>query len=254
MGLNAGKTVYCMHTKTWYKYIPFALFAAIAVIAVFLAFSHKITDKPVAQNAPANSSIHPRGNDVLGQVLGASTETTIPLDENPAITPVPKLLMPIQGGLARVTKKPFGLYVTPSSSPVSDDIFTGYHTGVDFESFPNEQNTDVTVTAACDGKVQLKKWANGYGGVLAQACKIDGLDVTIIYGHLKLQSIIVSPGQTLRAGNTIGLLGQGFSQETDGRRKHLHFDIHKGSAINILGYVQSQDDLANWIDPMQYLK
>src|SRR6185503_698096 len=146
------------------------------------------------------------------------------------------------------------LKVSPETSPVENDIFYGFHTGLDFETFPAEQNTNVVITAACDGAVKMNTWAKGYGGVLVQSCKLDGQDVTVIYGHMKLDSISAKVGQTLLAGDTIGFLGDGFTHETDGRRKHLHFDIHKGSDLNILGYVPTKDDLAEWIDPTPYLK
>lgn len=56
----------------------------------------------------------------------------------------PRLAWPINSALERVTKKSFGIYVTPQSSPVSPEKFTGYHTGVDFEITPDEENKDRT--------------------------------------------------------------------------------------------------------------
>jgi hypothetical protein len=52
----------------------------------------------------------------------------------------------------------------------------------------------------------------------------------------------------------LAVLGTGFSTETDGERKHLHLGIHKGTAINILGYVQNSSELNNWVDITKYLK
>lgn len=234
--------------KTRYTIIALVLIAAITAVAVFNASNSHISAQQVVQNTSPASLGSIRGPAViLGQVAGAATETAITM-------PVPKLLMPISIGLARVTKKPYGLFVTPENSPVADDIFTGFHTGIDFETFPSEQNTDVTITAACDGTVLLKEWATGYGGVIVQSCKLDGEDVTVIYGHLDLASITSQVGQTLKAGDRIGILGQGSTHETDGRRMHLHFDIHQGTEINILGYVGKQDELANWLDPINYLQ
>lgn len=240
--------------QTRYTYIAVVLVAAIISIAVFMVSNSSILAQSVdqsmqqgVQNTSTASNGFIRGASVsLGQVAGGSTTF--------AIKPEPKLSMPISQGLTRVTKKSFGLFVTPQNSPVANDIFNGYHTGIDFEANTSEQNTDVTITAACDGKVLLKQWATGYGGVLVQACKIDGEDATVIYGHLNLDSIRPAVGQAMLAGDKIGSLGQGFSHETDGRRKHLHFDIHKGTEINILGYIDKQGDLANWLDPMKYLE
>jgi len=45
------------------------------------------------------------------------------------------------------------------------------------------------------------------------------------------------------------VLGDHESAETDGERKHLHFGIHKGSDIDMRGYVAIEEELENWIDP-----
>jgi murein DD-endopeptidase MepM/ murein hydrolase activator NlpD len=172
-------------------------------------------------------------------------------------TPPPtsaQLANPISNALSRITKKPFGIYVTPKTSPVQPEKFQGYHTGVDFETTPGEQNVDVPIFAACDGKLLMKKYATGYGGVAVQACKIDGADVTVIYGHVRLASVIPNAGDPLTAGKQIAVLGTGYSSETSGERKHLHFGIHKGAGINILGYVQVQSQLSSWLNAAAYLK
>lgn len=98
------------------------------------------------------------------------------------------------------------------------------------------------------------KYRGGYGGIAVQACKLDNQNITVIYGHLRLPSIVSNVGQELASGDKLAVLGTGFSQETDGERKHLHLGIHKGTAINILGYVQNPAELQNWIDITKYLK
>lgn len=164
------------------------------------------------------------------------------------------LASPILDWQARVTKKPFGIYVSPTDSPVSPERFTGYHTGVDFETFADEQNVDVPIMAICSGKLLLKEYASGYGGVAVQSCTLNGEAVTIIYGHLRLSSIIPAKGKLLTAGEKFAVLGTGYTSETDGERKHLHLGIHKGTSINILGYVQTQAALAQWLDVTRYLQ
>lgn len=166
----------------------------------------------------------------------------------------PQLSLPVDNALARVTKKPFGLKVSPQNSPVSPEKFAGYHTGTDFETLPEEANIDVTVKAVCAGKLLVKKYATGYGGVVVQACKLYGADVTIVYGHVKLASIVKAVGVSLAAGDEIGVLGKGYSSETDGERKHLHLGIHKGTNVNILGYVQSAGLLSGWLNALDYMK
>lgn len=160
---------------------------------------------------------------------------------------------PIDRAKERVTKKPFGIYIDSATSPVQPERFVGFHTGTDFETFADEAKTDVEVRAICDGTIQDKRTASGYGGLLVTSCTIDGQAVTVVYGHLKLSSIEKGRGEKVVAGEDIGVLGEGGSRETDGERKHLHLGIHKGSAINILGYTLQQKNLSEWLDPCVYV-
>jgi hypothetical protein len=161
---------------------------------------------------------------------------------------------PLTGALSRVTKKPFGIKVSPGNSPVSPERFSGYHTGADFEILPGEENMDVQVLAVCDGILIYKNSVSGYGGVAIQSCVVKNAPITALYGHLRLGSITLAKGTALKSGQEIGVLGTGYSTETDGERKHLHLSIHKGTAIDLLGYVQKSVDLAGWIDPVSLLK
>ncbi len=174
------------------------------------------------------------------------------------ITPVPPVALaiaePIANALSRVTKKPFGIYVMPGFSPVNPERFTGYHTGVDFETTPTEQKADIPVYAICPGKILIKEWASGYGGVVNVSCTLSGQAVTVTYGHLRLASILKKVGETLAQGEEIGVLGTGFSKETDGERRHLHLGIHKGKNAVINGYVATEVQLAQWINVLDYLK
>lgn len=212
---------------------------ALVLIAVGIGF-HRTAP---AQNPPQNA--------IQPQSLATNPDSTTIQPAAPAnpIVPAKAFVAPISDASARTTKKFFGTYVTPQNSPVMPERFTGYHTGLDFETFLDEQNTDVAINAICSGKLLIKKYASGYGGVAVQACNLDGAAVTIIYGHLRLSSISPNVGDQLQAGEKFAVLGTGFSTETDGERKHLHLAIHKGSAINILGYVQQKSLLSGWIDP-----
>lgn len=159
---------------------------------------------------------------------------------------------PLNKTLERVTKKPFGIYVMSQNSPVQPEKFTGYHAAVDFEIFPEEENINVEIKAICTGPIIFRNFVSGYGGVAVQACKLNNQDITVLYGHLKLSSISNIKIKDFPAGQSIGILGKGFSQETDGERKHLHLGIHLGKKIDFLGYVQNKNELANWVDATEY--
>ncbi len=163
------------------------------------------------------------------------------------------LIAPISSATKRVTKKPFGLKVSPNNSPVKPEKFSGYHTGVDFEILPGEESQEVSISAVCSGNLIYKNYVNGYGGVAIQSCKIANQAVTVLYGHLKLASILGKLNTNIKAGDKIAVLGKGYSSETSGERKHLHLGIHKGTKIDLRGYVNAKPELNNWLDAMKYL-
>ena len=121
------------------------------------------------------------------------------------------------------------------------------------EVFPEELNSAVEASAACTGKILEKKWVSGYGGVVVTNCEVEGEAVTVLYGHLNLATISLKTGDMLTAGDMIGSLGADNSQETDKERKHLHFSIHKGQAVNLQGYVSIEAELKDWLDPCEYV-
>lgn len=231
-------------------------FAALIIFAILLAFLfvgteifHKFRPITPSSNIQPSSS-----SDVVKPTTPASNQ-----DQGNAVAPDNQpdtgkgqtdsgFQSPLDRTGERVTKKPFGIFITPKTSPVQPERFQGYHTGTDFEIFPEELSTDVPVHAICSGKIAVKRFASGYGGVLVQDCSLNSQPITVIYGHLKLTSISKNAGDNLDTGDIIGSLGKAFSSETDGERKHLHLGIHKGSAVNILGYVQSKSELSGWVD------
>lgn len=168
--------------------------------------------------------------------------------------PVPlKLVAPLDRAAERITKKSFGTYVTPQNSPVSPERFSGYHSGVDFEILSGEDSLDVPVYAICTGPLLTKQWVSGYGGVVVQQCDIEQQTVTVLYGHMRLASVTAAPDQTVQVNESLGVLGTGYSGETDGERKHLHMSIHRGNAITWAGYVSSKAALTDWMDPKTVL-
>lgn len=186
-----------------------------------------------------------RGSDIVAPSV---IDQVVPVvTESPPV--VVEFIPPIDRASERVTKKPFGIYIDPKTSPVKPERFRGYHTGTDFEIFPSEANVDVPVYAVCTGKLTLKRSASGYGGVVAQLCDLDGKSISVIYGHLALRSVSWNVGEKIAQGEEIGILGVGGSSDTDGERKHLHLSFFKGETPNIRGYVVSKGELSAWIDP-----
>ena len=225
--------------------IIFFLLLFILAGLIFIVFNNLRNNS----NSVSTDTVNAKATSTLGVVTTSSTNVV----DKPTVDSN-ALFEPISGALSRITKKPFGIKVSPGHSPISPERFSGYHTGVDFETTAQEQNIDVPIYAICSGPLVLKKYATGYGGVAVQSCDINKLAVTVVYGHLRLNSINIKSGQQLQSGEQIGVLGRGYSTETAGERKHLHLGIHLGSAIDLLGYVQSTKELTGWLDFTQVFK
>lgn len=168
-------------------------------------------------------------------------------------TPRAKVVVPIGGLVGRITKKRFGQYITPQNSPVQPEKFTGYHTGVDAETGEDEKTADVQVVAIADGTIVFAGHVDGYGGLLAIRVKVDEETATAVYGHIRLSSVTKKRGESVGAGEPLAVLGTGYSAETDGERKHLHFGLVRGAALDYRGYVQKSPALTGWQDPAAWL-
>lgn len=179
-----------------------------------------------------------------------TTAPTPASDTQTNIAPASTFADPIADFNSRITKKPFGIYITPQNSPVQPERFTGYHTGTDIEyqDIASEM-FDVPVYAIANGVVVVAQSVSGYGGAEIIKINIDGQDRNVLYGHLRLSSL-PKVGTQVKKGEQIGLLGTGYSSETDGERKHLHFAILSNDRIDLKGYVQNKSELSSWIDPV----
>jgi murein DD-endopeptidase MepM/ murein hydrolase activator NlpD len=141
------------------------------------------------------------------------------------------------------------LAVTPIRAPVTGEIDTtskfgirvdpflgrpAMHTGVDFRG-----NIGDPVHATAAGTITHAGWSGGYGEMV----EIDhGNGMSTRYGHLS--AIDVSVGQTVKAGEIIGLLGS--SGRSTG--PHLHYETRvEGEAVDPERFLRAGVRLADII-------
>ncbi len=224
--------------------VVFSVLTGCAATTINQNLHQAVADANVVSNQNVNSTVP------VNVPLNVNTATHVqPTPANTNVQLPAALVSPLDQRAERVTKKLFGTYITPATSPIQPERFTGYHTGLDYETFASEAKLDVPVVAACTGKVRARQTVSGYGGVLVQQCVVAGQTVTALYGHIRLSSVKAKVGTELKAGAQFAVLGTGFSSETSGERKHLHFSLHKGATINWRGYVGSKAALGEWLDP-----
>jgi murein DD-endopeptidase MepM/ murein hydrolase activator NlpD len=162
---------------------------------------------------------------------------------------------PISDYFARQTQKGFAQYIDNQwylgKEALFPNQFTGYHTGIDLEIFPAEANQPVPVSAVTSGQVSFAGPVSGYGGVIL--FRPDNEAVTYLYGHVKLTG--VRAGESYSAGQTLTYLGDAFSSQTGGERKHLHFAIYRGTGNYFRGYESTLPAVnSRFLDPNQYLQ
>src|SRR3989344_6907506 len=104
---------------------------AVGIIGIVLLLAAAIIFWPLRATAPHDTSPPP-----VETPLAVDTGTTVaPLAENQsAERPADSLVWPVDEFEERITKKPFGIFITPQNSPIKPERFSGYHTGVDVEN------------------------------------------------------------------------------------------------------------------------
>lgn len=210
---------------------------------------HEVTDIRQQDESPSTFFVIARNPDVDEAVFESVLESYATVSEEDTtanLTTQTRLLE------SRVYHKPFGIRITPATSPIQPERFSGYHTAIDLE-FDDQNDSDIPVVAIADGTVVQSKTVDGYGGlVVVQHHDVGGRALVGIYGHLDPSSLRTTG--TVKKGEQLGMLGEGFSTETDGERKHLHFGLYTGAGIDIRGYVATEGELTNWIDPLPELE
>src|SRR3990172_8522253 len=124
----------------------FIALLALALFTVIVLFSAtSITRKSRPAPAPIGENENPPTN---------SSGTFSPPERDSAVDRTQASFQPpLERASERVTKKPFGIYITPQNSPVQPERFRGYHTAVDIEY--GDVSEEVPVYAIWDGEIVL---------------------------------------------------------------------------------------------------
>lgn len=202
---------------------------------------HRVTDVRLTDTSPAEFLVFGQ-RPGLPDVVFDSLLESVSISSDQTVSPV----LPTRDFFMSITKKPFGIFITPEKSPVQPERFQGYHTGADAE-LP----AGTPVSAIADGRVLRSGRASGYGGFVVLEHTIAGQRVVSISGHLDPASLAAA-GNAVARGQRIGEVGDAFSSETDGERAHLHFGIFVGTGVNVAGYVSSPEELTSWMNPVTF--
>ena len=190
----------------------------------------------------------------------SSDSQTTPTSATSQTAPVPTIIYPIDNYSARLSKNSFGSYYFSQNSQKFDSTvcpgaseYTGYHTGDDLETIPAEQNIPIAVTSIATGTVRQVGRVSGYGGLAVIEYTLGDETYTAYFGHINLATTTLKVGSTVSIGEKIAELAPACSSANSNVRKHLHFSLHKGTGVDVEGYVNSKSALSAWIDPKALL-
>lgn len=139
------------------------------------------------------------------------------------------------------------------STQHGEELSSGYyHMGVDVGG---EFEAGEPVYASAVGIVREVEERSQFGLVviIEHFPPNESSNVTL-YGHLSPNDIRVEPGQTVNAGDVIGVLGS--QSENGGWVVHLHYGIHKEPySVNWIyyGHVNDPETANDWYDPETYI-
>lgn len=175
---------------------------------------------------------------------------------NPYLILASSWYYPLEKTIQRQQYKKFNQYIDRNFYENSGNLYPakyiGYHAGTDLEIFSTEEKDPVSVYAVSDGKIIFVDAVSGYGGLILLKTSNN---LIFLYGHLDLSKIKLEIGKTVQAGQKIAYLGDAFSNQTGGERKHLHFALYKGRGKNFKGYENAPSDIKNnWLDSIKYLE
>lgn len=106
---------------------------------------------------------------------------------------------------------------------------SGAHDGVDLLG-----SAGTPEFAAAAGTVRTATWFGGYGNGVIIDHVINGVTVSTLYGHMS--QILVSPGQSVSAGQIIGLMGSTGNSTAN----HLHFEVRiNGGLVDPMAWLYS---------------
>lgn len=233
------------------KYIIYSIVAFLIVALTGGGFY--LYQKRNQKSAPDNVSTDP-------ETIPDNQEQENTQPDTQPVEVAPKYVYPIDNFAARITKNDFGQYfpVGGTTNPdravcPSATYYSGYHTANDLEAFPSELNLAVPVKSIAAGTVRRVGPVSGYGGLIVIEYDIGGSIYTAYFGHVNLSTATVKTGDVVTPSEHIVDLAPQCSSTNGNVRKHLHFGLHEGSAIDVSGYVSGSGTLSNWVDPKALL-
>ena len=191
--------------------------------------------------------------DCLTESAPATAAITVPAARS--------LIAPVRD-YSDANRKSYGILISPDGG----GSFSGkYHVGDDC-AWRCDHETVVAIGNGIVRRVDLgrKSWG---GLVVDEHVDAAGARFCSLYGHLG-PLVCVCPGQVVRQGDKLGVVGPSYSYANGGYLAHLHFGIHRGAFLLpdqanerrgdwTCGYLTPDEFHSpdhGWVDPQEFLR
>nr|WP_245910582.1 peptidoglycan DD-metalloendopeptidase family protein [Nocardia amikacinitolerans] len=194
-----------------------ALGAVIGLIALVLVVVLPAVEDPCEDASvlgPSQTALPPLGGDPPGASPAGAAEPSAS-QANPTVTGTPSLAAGI-GPIRRTLPMAAGTFT------ISDTFGSrnGGHRGVDMAA-----SDGTPIFSVADGRVVAAGPASGFGNwIVVDSVDTNGRSYSAVYGHMWDHGVLVRVGESVRAGQQIGMVGS--AGESSG--PHLHFEIVPG--------------------------
>ncbi|WP_438804388.1 peptidoglycan DD-metalloendopeptidase family protein [Nocardia noduli] len=210
----------------------------VALMAVVLVVIMPSVDDPCegmsvlgSQSALPPLGGYPQGDPRASTAAAAPSGSATATSANPAVTATPSLAAGV-GAIRRVLPLATGTFTV-------SDVFGsrgGDHKGIDMAAVDG-----TPIFSVSDGRVVAAGPASGFGNwIVVDSIDTNGRGYSAVYGHMWDAGVMVRVGETVRAGQQIGLVGS--AGESSGA--HLHFEIVPGGRFT----GGRQIDPVPWLD------
>ncbi|MET8654997.1 peptidoglycan DD-metalloendopeptidase family protein [Nocardia aurea] len=210
----------------------------VALMAVVLVVIMPSVDDPCegisvlgSQSALPPLGGYPQGDPRASTAAAAPSGSATATSANPAVTATPSLAAGV-GSIRRVLPLATGTFTV-------SDVFGsrgGDHKGIDMAAVDG-----TPIFSVSDGRVVAAGPASGFGNwIVVDSIDTNGRGYSAVYGHMWDAGVMVRVGETVRAGQQIGLVGS--AGESSG--PHLHFEIVPGGRFT----GGRQIDPVPWLD------
>lgn len=111
-----------------------------------------------------------------------------------------------------------------------DTVVFGYqpgHEGVDIASKDNTTTIGQPIFASYDGRVVAAGPSLEYGNWIVLEHMVKGRIMSTVYAYMNLEGVLVHAGDTVKAGQEIGRIGN----KGSGSRPYLYFELWQGQAL-----------------------